>query len=381
MIDVITVDEVRRLAEIEGGHCISVYLPTHPSGSDTVQDPVRLKNLVGQAARSLEELGMRRADVAERIAAATELTDDHEFWQHAGHGLAVFVDGESLRLYRLGHVVDELVVVAERLHLKPLLPSISSGEVFYVLALSQNHVRLLRGSRFGLDELALGDIPDSLATALRFDDREPALASYAATRTGRGTVAASFHGQGIGKDTHDADLDRFLLAVDAGVRHVIGDGAPVVLAGVDHITARYRKLSHVPTIVGDEVRGNPDRLRASQLHENAWPLVHPIFTTDEQAARQRYLAGAAPNVATVSNAILPARDGRIATLHVPLGVQRWGRFEPELRRVEEHADHQPGDRDLLDVIAIDTLVAGGQVFVVDPSDVPGDGVLAGTLRY
>ena len=40
---------------------------------------------------------------------------------------------------------------------------------------------------------------------------------------------------------------------------------------------------------------------------------------------------------------------------------------------------EPGDRDLLDLAATQTLLMGGTVFVVD--DVPGGGEVAAVVRY
>ncbi len=380
MIDIITADRVRRLADTELDHCVSVYLPTDPAGSDVGQNPIRLKNVLAQAAAALEELGVRPRDATKRLADIAELLGEHAFWLQLGEGLAAFV-GDDTTILRLPHRVDELVVVADHFHIKPVLPAITTGERFFVLALSQNHVRLLRGSRYRVDELVLGDIPESLAEALWFDDRDRQLTSYSATRVGRGSVTASFHGQGIGKDTHDADLDRFLTAVDGGVRHLIEDGAPLVLAGVEHLVARYRHLSHVGSIAEGAVFGNPERFRPEQLHAAAWPLVRPGFDEEEKDARTRFLTGRSPNVSTVASAVLAAHDGRVDSVFLPVGVQRWGRFDVAERHVDEHDEHRPGDRDLLDAVAIDTLRAGGRVYAVDPADVPDGGLLAGTLRY
>ena len=41
--------------ELEGlilereGPCVSIFLPTHRAGAETQQDPIRLKNLLGEA--------------------------------------------------------------------------------------------------------------------------------------------------------------------------------------------------------------------------------------------------------------------------------------------------------------------------------------------
>ena len=43
--------------------------------------------------------------------------------------------------------------------MRPLLPLLIGGGHFYVMALSQDKIRLFEGTRFSLDELALDGLP------------------------------------------------------------------------------------------------------------------------------------------------------------------------------------------------------------------------------
>lgn len=382
MIDLISGRQLRDLAEAEGDRYVSIYLPTHEVGEATAQDPIRLKNLVARAIRELESLGVRSPQARELVAPVVELQEDAMFWAHMGQGLAVFVTTDSISVFRLPIPVEELVVVADRFHVKPLLPLVSAGEVFHVLVLSQNEVRLLRGTRFDLAELALGEIPESLAEALWFDDRESQLQLHGAARSGRGDVVAIFHGHGVGKDTQSIDLARFLAAVDAGVQQILGDDpAPVVLAGVQDTVSRYRQLSKLPRLCDPAVEGNAELSSPAELHAQAWPIVSRVFEEDKRQARESVLAGATPTVSTFSEAITAAYQGRIANLFVPIGAHLWGRFDVDRQEAEEHQERQPGDRDLYDAVAIETLAHGGSVFAVNRSDIPGDGAVAAVLRF
>ncbi len=382
MIDVISGASIRHLAEVHEVPCVSIYLPTHPAGTERLQDPIRLKNALGKAGAELEALGVRQAEVGSLLAAATALKDDAAFWEHVDQGLAVFASPGGTSVYRLPVPVDDVVVVADRFHVKPLLPAVSAGEVFYVLALSANQVRLLRGSRFGVSELALGEIAESLAAALWFEDREAQLYSHAAGRVGRGDVAATFHGQGAGKDARGGDLDRFLAAVDAGVRHILADtSAPLVLAGVSDTVSHYRHVSSYAHLVDGSIEGNAQRSSPAELHDRAWPLVQPVFEEARRHATETFLADPDRSAGTLPEAVLAACDGRVATLFVPLRAERWGRCDPGARRVEEHDDRQPGDRDLFDVAVAETLANGGEVYALEDEDVPGDGPIAALLRF
>jgi hypothetical protein len=382
MIDHISTTDLQRLAEADSPNCVSIYLPTHQAGEQTVQDPIRFKNLLALARNELEALGMKTREVDDLLSPLTTLHDDRDFWANMDKGLAVFVNDDGIQTYRLSHECVELAVVAERFHLKPLLPSITTDDVFYVLALSQNEVRLLRGNRLSVSQLALGEIPASFAEAFRLDDREAQLQSHAGNLAGGGSVVAVFHGQTSREDTKTVDAGRFLTAVDSGFREIVGNvKAPLVLAGVDSIVSHYRKLSRYSHIIDGDVSGNPDRISPHELHDRAWQLVEPLFDAEQHTASAAIVSGSLPTLGSLAEVVVAADDGRVESLFVPLGVQRWGAFDADRRIAEEHDTRLPGDRDLFDIAAIKTLGHGGSVFVVPELDIPGGTAVAATLRY
>ncbi len=382
MLDTISAREFSELAGAVGDHLVSIYLPTHQAGAEKAQDSIRLKNLVSTAAAELVAVGRHTAEVDELLADVTALQNDALFWAHLGRGLAVLVAPGRTRIHRLADPVEELVVVADRFHLRPLLVSAESTRPFAVLALSENRVRLLRGDRFGLEEQPLGDLPASMADALRFDDREPQLHSHSAGRVGAGRVAAAMHGQGGHKDAHDADVARFLKAIDAGMSQAIADrSTPLVLAGVDTIVAHFRHLTGYPRVVDGSVSGNADRRSPGQLHEAAWPLVDAVLATDRDRAMATVRERRAPIVDDLAETLLAANQRRVRHLFVAAGVQQWGSFDPNTQQVEVRAEREPGDHDLLDIAAVDTFGHGGNVYVVDANDIPGDSAFTAVLRF
>lgn len=378
MTDIVTRDDLLHLARTAGEPSVSIYLPTHRAGSETTQDPIRLKNLVAQARTHLVAIGLRAPQADELLAPATRLPHDHGFWDSLEDGLAVLLTSTETRAYRLPDPVDELVVVADHLHLKPLLPFVADEVVFYVLALSQNQVRLLRGGRYRVREVALAGVPRSLDEALKFDDRESQLHSHGASRVGLGRVSAAYHGQGVGRDTQQVDLERFVSLVDKGVRLAIDGDAPLVLAGVEPTVAVYRDVSHHTNLVDNAVIGSVEQLSAVVLHARAWSLVEDLFDRERRAMAQAVLEDSVPSVHTVAEAVAAARSGRIAAVFVPLDGERWGTVDADTGEVHEHEDRRPGDRDLYDLVAVETLVHGGRAFT---GDVPGPGPVAAALRY
>lgn len=380
LIDMVSPQTVRTLVETTGRHCVSIYMPTHRAGSE--QDPIRLKNLLGRARAELAEMGVRRPAADELLHPATQLLTSARFWAEQGSGLALFLSDREMQRIRLPNPVEELVSVAGQFHLKPLLATVTGGELFYVLALSQNQVRLLKGDRYSMSELDLMDVPHSLDEALRFDDRERQLQSHGSGRVGRGQVAAAFHGHAMDKDAAEEDLSRFVTAVHRGVRATIAEPpAPLVLAGVARLAALYRRVNSHHHILEQGVEGNPEHLSPEALHAAAWPLVEPLFDRDRQAAADAFLSGRPPAARDVESAVVAAYQGRIETVFVPLQGHVWGSFEPDTLKAIEHEQRRPGERDLLDVIAAFTLAHGGKVFAVDTAAMPSSDPVAAVLRF
>jgi hypothetical protein len=87
-----------------------------------------------------------------------------------------------------------LVVVADRFHVKPLLPLLTSDGTFHVLAISQNQLRLLEGTRHAVDEIDLENVPETLSEI--FPDGFPAKQLQFHTDTTSATTSRIASGNG-----------------------------------------------------------------------------------------------------------------------------------------------------------------------------------------
>lgn len=392
----VTREEIAELSAHRGGPHVSIFLPTVRAGQETQQNPIRLKNLLRDAAKRLHERGVDKADAEELLAPARALVDDYDFWQHQRDGLAVFVAPGFLRTYKLPMRFSELAAVEDRFHLKSLFPLFADDGRFYVLALSQNDVRLFEGSRYEVRQVPLQDVPKSLADALGQDLTEVHLQFHTGTRANprgsqpRGqqqgaTRAPIYHGQGAGEEDAKDEIRKFFSQLDNGLRELLdGNGqTPLVLAGVEYLLPIYRDQTSYPNTLPDGVHGNPDALTPAELHSRAWEVVEERFRATRRDAAERYgdLSGTGRASADLDEVLLAALDGRVDTLFVGRGVRQWGRFDPAGRSIERHEEQNGGSEDLLDRAAVLTFVNSGRVFAVDPAEVPGGGPVAAIFRY
>jgi hypothetical protein len=153
--------DVQRLSAVENAWCVSIFLPTHRTGTQMQQDPIRLKNLLREAEDQLRAAGVRQPDATSLLEPVEALFSDRDFWQHQSDGLAVFASEGQFERFRVPLPLEQLVIVAPRFQLKPLFPLLTGDGHFYILALSQNEVRLLEATRHSVGEIEVEQLPGS----------------------------------------------------------------------------------------------------------------------------------------------------------------------------------------------------------------------------
>ena len=380
-MNVLTRNNLKLLMEVHRGPCVSVFMPMHRSGPETQQDLIRFKNLIREAEERLMTRGIPAPEARELLESAQKLLQGDLFHQHQSDGLAMFLSPEVFRTYMLPFVFKELVIVTDRFHIRPLLPLLSGDGRYYILALSQNKVRLLQGTHYSVNEVSLADVPKNLAETLRDDDSWKELQMHSGISGGQGKFSSVTHGSEV--DSKE-NIKRYFRRIDKGLHELVRDErVPLMLAGVDYLHPIYKEVNTYSHLMEAGVGGNPERLSAKELHAQAWTVVRPYF----QKAQKRQLisinncinSGRASN--RVRKIIPAASHGRIELLFVVPDFQQWGTFDPSTDELHLHKKEKTGDEDLLEFTAIQTLLNGGTVYVVEPETMPDTGSLAAVFRY
>jgi hypothetical protein len=388
-LDILTKTELEQLMRKEQQWCVSIYMPTHRTGRETQQDPIRLKNLLGEAEKRLSDQVVSTRDIQKMLEPASRLLQESHFWQHQSDGLAIFISSNKIHHYRLPLYFAELMVVSDHFHINPLLPLFTGDGQFYILALSQNEVRLLNGTRDSVSEVDIGQVGGSLAEAIPSANHQMSLQLHSSGSTDgiSGSGYVTFHGQGGGSDeSAKNELLRYFRLVSDGLTEFLqGDRVPLVLAGVEYLLPIYKEANTYPYLIDTVIKGNPDLLRVDELHKSAWDIIGPLFLAAQEEAFVHYqqLSGqASERVADTLEKIVPAAyHGQVETLFVSTGAQQWGVFNPVTNEIELHDQIESGDESLLDLAVVQTYLNGGIVYAVGQEKVPGRTTTAAVLRY
>jgi hypothetical protein len=398
-MSVIAQEDLVRLSGIRGGHCISIYLPTHRGGKDIEQDRIHLKNLLETAEQQLKETGCSGGEIRELLDPVKEqLLDQPRFWRQQLDGLCLFRCSELFYAYLLPFTFETQVVVGTHLHIKPLMPLLSGDGRFYLLALQKDSVRVYEGTKDGIGPLTIESLPEEHADLIEDVDRQPSLQWHTETRVPGGHPRAqgrpaAFHGHGGLEADEDDEIIRYFRRIDQVLSPALkNDEAPLLLAGEDKLIALYRKANSYPHIIEDAaITMNPSAVRhefaeeGKVLHQQAWEILEPRFEAKRHQLADDYEMWAGRNSERASDevtAIVPAAYfERVGVLFLALNNEQWGSFDPETGEVQLEDEPTAENRDLVDLAAVHTLLNGGRVYAVPPGEVPGGGELAAILRY
>ena len=381
----ISKDDLRQLMQAEDKCCISIFMPTHPDTAQMEQDQIRFKNMIREAEKRIHDMEVPAKSKTHMLAKGRRLLQEISFWRYAADGLAVFWSSERFQPYRLPLKFEELLVAANRFHIKPLLPLFTSDGRFYVLALSQNEVRMLQCTRFSVMAVDLPELSGGLQEVLKYDDTGKAFQFHTGTAGGGGgRRSAMFHGHGVGVDDAKEEIGQYFRQVDAVTRKILqNESAPLVLAGVDYLLPLYRSVSGYSNLVDGSIQGNPDGLSAQTLQAKAWEIVQPYFTKSQEdaCARLQQYAGTGLASGDLREIVPAAVQGRVEVLFVARGQQCWGALDSAGNQVKLQGEAAAGSEDLLNRISVETLMQGGRVYVVQPDQVPLEGSAAALFRF
>ncbi len=371
--DSFSLSDVDTLLDVHEGPCVTLTLPTSAvtRGVDQGEGRIHLKNLRADAAEQLRASNdLREREIDALLEPVDELLEDEEFWRYLSDGLAVFLSPQRSATYRVALELPAQAVVGERFTFKSLLPLLTGDGTFYVLALSEEEVRLIEGTRLGAATVPVGEFPASRAHAMQRRGRD------------RG-VGPNKQWQG---DEGEKTLYRkYFLQVDRALRSFLGGSkAPVVLAGVDYLLPIFRGACSYRHLCDEAVVGSPDRLSPEDLHEKAWPLVEPVLHQDRRAALERLegLVGSSRVSDELSTVLAAAYDGRVQSLFIDVNEDVFGHFDFDARQLEVHEAPQPRSTELVGLAARWVHARGGEVYVTEPDEpaVPARPLVA-IMRY
>lgn len=363
------------------GPCVSLFMPTHTQAPDYKKNLIIFKNLIKDLEKSLMQTYPRRGHQS-IIDSFKELENDIEFWSNISEGLAVFhAQGETI-VYYLNKPVKKLVVVADSLHIKPLIESFQYADCYHVLGINREGFTLFNGTRYRVTEVKLGDdVPDNIVDALGEDYSS----SYISGRYGRAASDSTYHGHGDKSKIVQQDTEKFFRFVDKAVYENYSKPTkyPLVLIALPEYQKMFREISNNPFLMDEGIRTNYDIFSVDKLNDEIWKVVEPVYSEKADELIERFENSRSIDLASADLAEIARSSisNRIATLIVELDRIIPGKVNQATGAIETGELDHPEFGDLLNDIVLLTIQNGGNVIVLPQERMPTDTGLAAIFRY
>lgn len=376
--------ELSELGRSRAEKCVSIYTSLGSANDAKAAAAIRLKNHLPMIEASLGSRGLRAPEIKRFIQPVFDLAQGHLAQIPPCHGLAMFLTETSCRTVPLSIEVDDVAWVGNRFYVRPLIGLLSRACGYWLLSVSQNHVKLFRGDAQTLSEVQVRDLPLSVADVVDNSSHDGTRQVHTGRQGGTIRQDAEYHGQGGLSDHKKANLEKYLRAVDRAIEPLLrADPLPLVFAGVDSLFPIFAQLTHYGQLISERISGNPDLLSPAVLHHRANTLLQPLFDRPQTKALKALdaLQGRATVCENVHEILPAAAEGRIKSLFVRDLGPLWGAFDPVSGVVHAQAEQSPECEDLIDRACVEVLNHGGEVFAVSWQELKCGAPMAAILRY
>lgn len=370
--DIPTADDILELITSRTAASVSIYVETDPA---TTQDEAARLALADLASTAVKQLREAATDRDQRLAVDAvgqlldDLREDSGFWRHLSHSLAVFVTPDSIRTFRLPNRLSPLVEAGDRFYVKPLLRAVTFPQTAFVLALSQNAVRLVEVTADApAAAVEVPDLPTDAVDAVAVDS--------ISGRTQQGRIQGS---EGL-----KVRLTQYARAVERALRPVLaGTSVPLVLAGTDPLASIYRSVNTYPHLTTAVLTGNPETTSDAELAQRVRPLLDELYQGSLAELRDRFgrleaEGRAATDLAEVARA---ATYGAVDTLLVDIDRTVPGAVDEETGAITVVEAAGAEHYGVVDEVVRRVLINGGKVLAVRSADLPTESQVAAILRF
>lgn len=384
-MDTIRIEDRKDLLPVLEGptlHRVVLYVSFERAPQELHASRLRIRAGVDRMVARLRERGVADEDIAARGEGLEAAEPSLRSLDPSVRTLVWLGDDRSWALATLTEEIPDRVVVAQHYALRPLLRAQQRERRFRVLAVSTNRVVCYEGDAAGMRPIDVDGVPQSLEDALgaELEGRQLSFRSEQPV-PGQRSQAPIYHGHGGAGDERAIDRERFHRVLGPALSAAWRQGSPpVVLAAEVRTASELRKHVDLPSLLDEEIRGNPDHTSVDELHARAWPIVCSALDAGERALADRFeeVRKAGKTLEGPFEAVAEAAiAGRIRRLWVAEDARVPGLVD-EMRARRVHA--RDPEEDALDALVTLVLRRAGDVRIVGADETPTGGAFCAELR-
>jgi hypothetical protein len=384
-MEILTKELIQELISADQAPCLSLYMSTDRTHPENLKNPIKFKNLISQMEESLLQK-YSAAEAEDYLKPMEAVANDNDIWNYTKDGLAVFSAKGIFIVVGLHKSVEELAMVADSFHTKPLRQYLQSRDQFHLLALTLHDIRLFEGNRHSLTEAELtADTPKTITEALgdELTDKHSTTASYGGVG---GKSTSMHHGHGGYKEESEKDAERFFRVVADAIYENVSKptGWPLILAALPEHHSLFQKVNKNPLLLPNGIAINPSSVSPDQLAKMAWEIMEPEYNLKLDNLVERFKQARANGKGSddYKEVAVAAVEGRVDTLIVeadriiPVRITNLVTGNTQKKDMKN-----PRVDDLLDDMGELVIKMGGEVMVLPNDKMPSDKGLAAIFRY
>jgi len=366
------------------GPCVSVYMQlssTSPA-QNSKMNSLEWKNTLRGLNGKVGQFGEKGRELIDSLPDWQSILQLHTRPQ--GKSVAVFRSPEVFRATWLDRGVVSRAFVGPRFHIRPLLPDLTRDRDFYLLALSQNDVRLLRCSTRTSEEIPFpaGTI-GSFEVWMNTAKPDHVLDNRGSVGPTAGHMKGVMFSTSSDREAKGQYLSHFFKQIDRGVNELLrGQTEPLVLAAVEYERSLYRTVSSYPHLVQESVHGAPNGLKAGEMHARALEALERCYNTevDNRLTEWNHKVGSGASN-RLKDVVTAAYDGRVTVLLVSDSLEQTGVFDETTHTVKGRETGTANDEDLVNDAAVQTILHAGSVLVAPNAKMPNGAPAAAIYRF
>lgn len=292
--------------------------------------------------------------------------------KHTG-GVAIFESHFLSGFIPLGGNVQELAIVSDTFHVKPLLNEIQGQNRYYALTLENQSAYLWEGDSTCVEKKALYVMPQDRRTPdptaiHHLDDDKIGSKQRKALNRNEVRAIMKFYKE-VGKRlkrqiTHYSD-------------HIYIVGDPALRSLFLNVNRAKNLITHTKLDI------DAKRLDSESLYQLVWNLASmDIYRRMRRIAKDyRLYKYSGRSVESLPKIAQLALEGQIEVLLVTKDLHIWGEFDQKNGHIKNASWCQPDlHEDILDDIAEAVVSQGGKVYTLDRKDMPENLDVWGVLR-
>ncbi|MGE9291167.1 MAG: hypothetical protein ACQKBT_09265 [Puniceicoccales bacterium] len=383
-----TPELVQSLIKHRSPGSVSLYLPIDVGPPASDKNIIQLRKLIKELNASWDidhESHEGRKAILDTLQL---LTSNPDQLLTDARTLAFFACQDQMITLALPYTTEALSRLGGRYCIKPLLPLLYENPTFTVLCLNLGSVQAYQGSRTQIQSIEIPNMPSKLEDITWADDPERSLQHHtSATNSAEGRPGKSpthhIHGQGLPNELEEHQHRRFFRSIAKAVdNYLTRNDDPLILFGVERNVGLFRSLHDFKNREIFCEMHNAHGWDSKRVRDEAWKLLKPRSRelVDRKLEAIEAAEGNHECLHNISDCVEASANGRLDLVAIGRDTNVLGLIHRKNGTVSSET-HQEGEQDLLDWIASETILNGGDVVAVDSSQIPGDTCIAASTRY